>query len=253
MEINIKKNDKIPFWISAQYRLIAKFYHILDRTKLSKNNATIFMFHHVSNDQINASSECISSIEHFIKFLEYLKTNSIKVISIDEAIFNINKGILSGYVVITFDDGMDNTFNIAYPLLKNYNFPFTIYIPINFIDKSGYLTSKQLEILSKESLCTIGSHTISHPILRTSLNSMDEIVQSKLILENKIKKEVHHIAYPYGGPRAVSLKNIREAKDAGYLSAVSTIGSRLNYFSTLNKHYLPRVNGGDFKTLYLKK
>ena len=233
------------FWITLQSRLITYSYIILDRIGISKNNAMIFMFHHVSNEQIDASPDCKCNVEHFTEILDYLKNNNIKVVSIDEALENINRGRLKGYAVITFDDGIDDTFHIAYPLLKSYVFPFTVYITLNYLDMKGYITSEQLEILNEESLCTIGSHTISHPVLRTVSNSIEEIVQSKQILENILKKEVHHFAYPYGGVKAVSLKNIWEAKKAGNKTAVSTIGSRLNYLSS-RKHYLPRINGGDF-------
>lgn len=234
------------YWITFQSHFITHLYYFLDKFGFSKNNALIFMFHHVSNEQIDASLECKCNVEKFTNVLEYLKINNIKVVSMDEAIVNINKGLLTGYAVITFDDGIEDTFNIAYPLLKSYNFPFTVYITLNYLNKKGYLSSEQLEILNKESLCTFGAHSITHPVLRIVSNSREEIGQSKMILENLLKKEVYHFAYPYGGPTAVSMKNMIETKKEGYQSAVSTIGTRLNYFSTLNKFYLPRINGSDF-------
>lgn len=233
-------------WITFQTYFINYFYLILDRLGFSKNNALIIMFHHVSNDQIDATPECKCDVEQFINVLEYLKSNNIKVVSIDEAIVNINKGLLTGYAVITFDDGIENTFSSAYPLLKTYNFPFTVYITLDYLNKKGYLNFNQLEILNKESLCTLGAHSLTHPVLRTAVNSRQEISQSKQMLENLLKKDVFHFAYPYGGPTAVSMKNMIETKKEGYLSAVSTIGTRLNYFSSLNKFYLPRINGSDF-------
>lgn len=231
------------FWIALQSRILTYSYIILDKLGFSKNNALILMFHHVSNEQLDVTLACKCEVEHFIKVLDYLKNNNIKVVSIDEAIENINRGILNGYAVITFDDGIDDTFYIAYPLLKSYNFPFTVFITLNYLDKEGYLSSDQLEILNNEFLCTLGSHSITHPVLRTNSNSEEEIAQSKHMLEFKLKKEVYHFAYPYGGPTAISLLNIREAKNSGYLSAVSTVESRLNYFSTISKFYLPRING----------
>jgi len=234
------------FWIKLKSLFIVYFYMSLDKLGFSNNNAFILMFHHVTNDQVAASPECKCNVEHFTKVLEYLKNNNIKVVSMDEALVNINEIVLHGYAVITFDDGIDNTFKIAYPLLKTYNFPFTVYITLNYLDKKGHLNFEQLEILSKESLCTLGAHSLTHPVLRTMRNSREEIVQSKQILENVLKKEVLHFAYPYGGPTAVSIKNIIETKNAGYLSAVSTVGTRLNYFSTISRFYLPRINGTDF-------
>lgn len=85
------------------------------------------MFHHVAKEQIEVASECYCSVEHFIKVLEYLKNNRIKVVSMNEALVNINKGILKGYAVITFDDGIDSTFQVAYPLLKINNILYSLY------------------------------------------------------------------------------------------------------------------------------
>jgi peptidoglycan/xylan/chitin deacetylase (PgdA/CDA1 family) len=221
---------------------------ILDKLGFSNNNAFILMFHHVTNDQVDASPECKCSVEHFTNVLEYLKNNRIKVVSMNEALVNIDEGALIGYAVITFDDGINDTFKIAYPLLKIYNFPFTVYLTLNYLNNKGYLTSEQLEILNKDPLCTIGSHTLTHPVLSTALDAKMEIIQSKQRLENLLKKEIFHFAYPYGGPSAVSIKNVFDAKAARYRSAVSTVESRLNFFSTITKFYLPRVNGSFFQS-----
>lgn len=208
------------FWIKLKSLVIVYFYASLDKLGFSNENAFILMFHHVTNDQVDASPECKCNVEHFTKVLEYLKNNRIKVVSINEALININKGILKGYAVITLDDGIDDTYKIAYPLLKFFNFPFIVYITFNYLDKKGYLTSEQVEILNKESLCTLGAHSLTHPVLRTALNAREEIVQSKQNLENILKKEVLHFAYPYGGPAAVSIRNI-------YLQKLQDIGLQL--------------------------
>jgi peptidoglycan/xylan/chitin deacetylase (PgdA/CDA1 family) len=219
---------------------------ILDKLRLPGNNGFILMFHHITDEKVEASPACISSINNFLQVLEYLKRNNIKVVSIDEALINIKKKMLSGFAVITFDDGMEDTFEVAYPILKKYNFPFTVYITLSFLNKEGYLLSKQLNILNKEPLCTLGAHSMNHPVLMTSENAKEEIVQSKRLLENIINKEVVHFAYPYGSPAAVSVKNILDVKRAGYKSSVSTVESKLNYFSTISRFYLPRVNGSFF-------
>jgi peptidoglycan/xylan/chitin deacetylase (PgdA/CDA1 family) len=234
------------FWKNNQTHFVVYFYLILDKLRFSKNYAQILMFHHVTDDKVDASPICLSSVAQFTQVLEYLKKNKIKVVSIEDALTNIKKNIFRGYAVITFDDGLEDTFKIAYPLLKNYNFPFTIYITLNYLNEKGYLTIDQLNILKKDPLCTLGAHTLSHSVLKTAENSREEIVQSRVLLEKIINKKVLHFAIPYGGPGSISIKNIFEIKNAGYKSAVSSIGARLNYLSTLNKFFLPRVNGSLF-------
>lgn len=234
------------FWVKIRTYFVVYSYVILDRLNFSKNNAYILMFHHVTDDKIDASPSCINSIASFTQVLEYLKANNVKVVSIEEAITKIKNKDFKGYAVITFDDGLQDTFEVAYPLLVNYNFPFTIYITLNYLDQKGYLSVDQLKTLRKDPLCTLGAHTLNHDVLRNSKNSREEIIQSKLLLERIINMEVLHFAIPYGGPISISIKNIIEIKSAGYKSAVSSVGARLNLFSTLNKFFLPRINGSFF-------
>ena len=225
---------------------ISHLYLTPDKLGLSNKNAFILMFHHVTNEKVNATPNCICNVQQFENILTYLTYNNIKAITIDEALENFKKRIRKGFAVITFDDGIDNTFNIAYPLLKRNNLPFTVYITLNYLDKKGYITSEQLKILNNEKLCTVGSHSLNHSVLRGASNAKEEIFKSRRMLENMLNTRVVHFAYPYGGPAAISFKNIFEAKNAGYLSAVSSLGTRLNFFSTLTRFYLPRLNGSVF-------
>lgn len=204
------------------------------------------MFHHITDEEIEASPSCICNTHKFSTILEYLGQKKISVVSFDEAIENIKKRKLYGYAVLTFDDGLEDTYKIAYPLLKKFNYPFTIYITLNYLNRDGYISVDQLNILSKEPLCSIGAHTLSHPVLKTAENATEEIVKSKHDLEIIIGKEVVHFAYPYGGITTFSKSNIDDLKKAGYKSAVSSVGTKLNCFSTLNEFSLPRINGSLF-------
>jgi peptidoglycan/xylan/chitin deacetylase (PgdA/CDA1 family) len=226
-----------------QYYLVVYLYLLLDKIRISKSKAVILMFHHVTDEHINASKSCICSIKRFNQKLDYLRKNNLEVVSLDKALININNKKFIGYAVLTFDDGIEDTFRIAYPILKSQNYPFTIYITLNNLNQEGYLSINQLNILKQDPLCTIGAHTLSHPILYNANNAQEEIVKSKQILETILNKEVVHFSYPYGSPTTISRKNVIDVKKAGYKTAVTTIGTKLNYLSTLNKFYLPRING----------
>jgi len=123
-------------------------------------------------------------------------------------------------VILTFDDGYDDFYANAYPLLQKYQVKATAYIVPNFLNKVHYMTSAQIVELSKSPLITIGAHTMNHVDLRTTnkKTSMEEILGSKMILERLIGKNVHHFAYPSGK----YTKNIVKAvKNAGYTTATT--------------------------------
>ena len=64
--------------------------------------------------------------------MNYLKNDGFTVISFEQIdqIAGIKKP-----VIITFDDGYENNYTYAYPILKKYNFTATIFVCTDFIDK----------------------------------------------------------------------------------------------------------------------
>ena len=58
-------------------------------------------------------------------------------------------------VVLTFDDGYRNNYFDAFPILKKYNIPSTIFITTGFIDKESYLWTDRLDYILNEAENTI--------------------------------------------------------------------------------------------------
>jgi peptidoglycan/xylan/chitin deacetylase (PgdA/CDA1 family) len=106
------------------------------------------------------------------------------------------------------------------------------------------LTWDDIILLSNEPLITIGAHTINHPVLCNL--SMDEakheILSSKEIIERYINKSVDHFAYPYGTKLHASMREYILAKDAGYISAATTIRNRVTTDYNNKMHCLPRIH-----------
>lgn len=112
---------------------------------------------------------------------------------------------------------------------------------LNFNYKNLILDFDQLIDLSKNELIEIGSHTLTHAKL-TTLNDeeiFEELSVSKKIIEEKIKKKVNYLAYPYGGTNEVNNKIIKIAEQAGYQMAFST---KRPFEQTNNFFDIPRIN-----------
>lgn len=201
----------------------------------------ILMFHQVDNFKENWIDDNVSiTYDSFKLLINSLINNGNKFGSVNE----IGISSTSNKIYITFDDGYLNTYTNAYPILKVYNIPFCIFITTDYISKENYLTFDMVKSFGSESLCTIGSHTLSHPLLRfkSNLDSYNEIYESKRILEKYIRREVEYFAYPYGSIYACSKKDIDNANKAGYKMAFSTINSNLSYKVIKSRFFIPRIN-----------
>lgn len=203
-------------------------------------HSCVLMYHNLTYEIVNPVQSCLHNVNDFLRALTYFEEEGYEFVSIDKAIELPPNG--HKYVSITFDDAYESVFTIAYPILKEKKIPFTLFVSPGLLgNKSCYLTESQLEQISKNSLCTIGAHTMSHPMLREIANSYDEMLQSKTWLEKKTGKTVDFFAYPYGKHCAVSMRVMKQAQNIGYKCAFGTIDAPINKFTKSFLFYLPRM------------
>jgi len=180
---------------------------------------------------------------NFEEQLVHLEQAGYTVIGLDEALAGLNGAPLPPKpAVITFDDGFEPQMQ-AFEILKRHHMKATYYIIDGGADSKwcigagrrygdplqppsgcgdAYLTWDQVRTLDKSGIVTIGGHTINHRNL-ASLSAADqeyEIARGKEILEQKLGHSVIDFAYPYG---AYNEESIRIAREAGYLTAVTTM------------------------------
>ncbi|MBV1881775.1 MAG: polysaccharide deacetylase family protein [Pseudomonadales bacterium] len=88
-----------------------------------------------------------------------------------------------------------------------------------------HLTWEDLKNLSKENLITLGAHTVHHyPLaLCNSELSNIEITNSITHLENKLAIKIKHFSFPRGNEGDFNDTHINQIKNAGLISAVSTV------------------------------
>lgn len=160
--------------------------------------------------------------DQFEDQMAYMKENNYESITLDqlyEAFFQ--EGVLAAKpFVITFDDGYEDNYTTAFPILEKHGFTAVVFMVSSYIDGDGFLSWSQLQELSAHGW-EIEGHTVNHPYLsqidKTSV--FKELSQSKKLLESRLDKPVNYLAYPYG---IFSSDIIQAAKDAGYLMAFTT-------------------------------
>lgn len=169
--------------------------------------------------------------ENQLKLIKALKYQSMTLSEIGDAI--ANKKLCHPTVMLTFDDGYEDNYKIALPLLKKYGMKATIFAAAglvgNYNDWDRDKRKRQFRHMGWDELrewshqgMEVGSHTMSHPRLSkiTSEQNLEkEIFGSKKILEEKLQQSIHSFGYPYGDFDERVKKMVQRA---GYLAAVST-------------------------------
>jgi|GEM_PF-241510 len=110
------------------------------------------------------------------------------------------------------------------------------------------MTKKELVILSKHGLVTLGSHTVTHPILEqcTPERQAFELIESKNKLSEWLNHEIEYLAYPNGDFDEHTLKI---AHETGYRLCFSTLPGRINV-ENVNPYIIPRNSIEDDQGYY---
>lgn len=222
------------------YSGMQKIYEGMSAHAASIGN--VLMFHQVNDDQTKWETKgCSITSVSFRNLITELKQADCSFSPISMI---LNHETDEKQIFITFDDASRDVFTNAAPVLLENNIPFLIFLTTSYIDKDGYLSQSMIHELLKSELCTIGSHTVTHPMMRylNSDSAMAELIQSKAILENTFGNKVEYFAFPYGSVYACSAENVRQASAAGYKLSFSTMSSSLTNNSIQEGKFLPRIN-----------
>ncbi|MBM3247990.1 MAG: polysaccharide deacetylase family protein [Candidatus Omnitrophica bacterium] len=204
----------------------------------------ILAYHHV--DEVIHSDSPTVLTDNFARQMEFISSRGYKVLTLDEVIEAIRAGkrLPRNSLAITFDDGYANNYIYAYPVLKKYNFPATIFIITGKDASDGFISREQM-LQMQENNIFFGSHSKSHQYLPELKDEQlrDEIFNSKKELEEKINSEVKYFCYCFGG---FSDKIIDMVKEAGYQAAFTTNRGKGRF--NKNIYALKRVKVGNADT-----
>jgi peptidoglycan/xylan/chitin deacetylase (PgdA/CDA1 family) len=122
--------------------------------------------------------------------------------------------------VVTLDDGHEDGYTEAFPILKANGFVATYYDVTGRVDRAGWLSSNELVAMDDAGM-EIADHTVNHTGLTTVSNAVaiSEIVGAKTFIANLLGSPPTTLAYPYGSWNAAVVADVRAA---GFLLALTT-------------------------------
>ncbi len=203
----------------------------------------ILMYHYV-RDMPASSTDAVGkdlsvsprNLTAQVAMLQQLNVTAVSMDDVLEYLYG-RKAPPARPVVLTFDDGYDDIYTQAYPILAAGGMAGTAYVISDFVGQPGYMTWDQLRDLSRHGW-SIQSHTISHPDLRVVADAelQRQLRESKARIERELGLPVQHLNYPAGKHDA---RVMAAAGAAGYRTAVTVdYGTRLTPRQLFD---LPRV------------
>lgn len=229
----------------------------------------ILMYHSISDDPELGTSpyyRLATSPALFKQHLDFLQQNNYEVIPLADAIGRLNPSSPTSrkLVVITFDDGFHDFLLEAWPIMAASNLTATVFLPTSYISDTRrtfvgrecltWSEVRQLRLAGAH----FGSHTHTHPKLVQLQEHQirQELLQSRLELEQHLQEQILSFCHPYAFPSAdsnyVPLYR-RLLADTGYTIGVTTTVGRATHSS--HSLLLPRipVNGSDDLQLFAAK
>ncbi|MEM9081703.1 MAG: polysaccharide deacetylase family protein, partial [Verrucomicrobiota bacterium] len=209
---------------------------------------SILGYHEFSSDRPNTAMRIQTG--KFRRQMEAIRNLGYPVITMDEfmAWKRGQNELPPRCFLITIDDGWKSVYTEAYPILKEMNLPFTLFLYKKYVDGGGRaLSSEMINEMLSSGLCTIGSHSVSHPFpskFRAAKKKgpdtykaflQSEFGDSKIFLEQRFGQPVPTYAYP-GGYITEDMHPVADEVGYEFLFSVNPGMTRLDS----KNHSLPR-------------
>jgi peptidoglycan/xylan/chitin deacetylase (PgdA/CDA1 family) len=177
----------------------------------------VLLYHRIGG---GTRSDVDLGVSVFERQMRYLRRNCL-VVSLDEvaqiatrrAARHANRDV----VAITFDDGYRDTYEFAYPVLRRFELPATVYLPARYVetqcpfDFGGFrqspveqrpkpMTWEMAASMMHSGLITFGGHTATHADLSRvgADDAMRELEECDQLIEQRLGAAPRHFAYPWG-------------------------------------------------------
>lgn len=201
-----------------------------------QDRISILMYHQVGD--FPAMDGHRSTYCHYKRFqaqMGMLHRFGYSVLSLDQALDCLagRKTTPPRSVVLTFDDGYENFYEYAWPVLEKYGFPSIVYLisslvgkPSSWFAADGRDTPPLMDATRIRDLHRLGvdfgAHSATHVKLaeQSPERAREEVFRSKAELEDLLGEPVLNFCYPYGSH---DLHTVEAVAEAGFRTAVSCV------------------------------
>ncbi len=204
----------------------------------------VLMYHHVqSKEAAKASNQTNLTVntDVFKNQMEYLKGKGYDTVTMNDLVnfFDSGAGIPGKSILITFDDGYQDFYTDAYPVLSGVGFRATMFVSTGLVQNPGYLTWDEISGMNGSVL--FANHTWSHKNVQVAPSTMNmEISTADLQLVDHGLNNPKIFAYPFG---LETFQAENYLSSSGYKVAFTTVPG--NILCKKQRLSLPRIRIGN--------
>ncbi|WP_052887869.1 polysaccharide deacetylase family protein [Thermogemmatispora carboxidivorans] len=168
----------------------------------------ILMYHHVSPAPTHNLLDFSLTVtpRTFAAQLDYLKSHGYHTITFNQ-LFNalyFDAPLPPHPIILTFDDGYEDVYRYAVPLLQAHGFSGMFYIITGFVGATGYMSWNEVRNLLAQGM-QVGSHTVHHTslgwiIIGDPQLTQQELQASQATLQQHLGIPIQQFCYPSGEP-----------------------------------------------------
>jgi peptidoglycan/xylan/chitin deacetylase (PgdA/CDA1 family) len=224
--------------------------------RVASAGVPVLVYHGVERQVSPESRRFTVSARRFALQMALLKLMRYRIEPLHSLVAEWERGVLPAprTAAITFDDGYRNNLTRAWPILRRFGYPATLFFVTGFAggasawDRHSLAGQRPLMGWDEARLLDgqgfrVESHGVTHADLReaTAEQARREVGESRRHIEEHLGKPAELFAYPYGH---YSEQAVREVEHTGYRAAFS-VDRGLNTLRTGRFALRRVVIGGD--------
>lgn len=200
-----------------------------------KTRVAVLGYHNFS--ETKPVTEMLMRTSEFRGQMEYIRRAGLTVISMQEFLewrFGARE-LPAECVLITLDDGWRSVYTDAYPILKEYGYPFTLFLYSKYLSGRGDSMNPAMIREMQANGATIGSHSTSHlyPKVWKAEQAKGEEAYTSLI-DNEIGKSQQHLSSLFGNVKTycypggyITQPMVDRLPSYGYVAAFTVIPAKV--------------------------
>ncbi|MEW6288787.1 MAG: polysaccharide deacetylase family protein [Thermodesulfobacteriota bacterium] len=252
------KKDAIPFCYALIVILFLAFFlpSVPWAGEPAGANVTVLIYHRFDENKYPTTNV---SAERFREQLAYLMVNNYQVIALSDLVSAIEHKtpLPDKAVVITIDDGYRSVYDVAWPILQSFGYPFTVFLYVKGIDSGSkaYMTWDQVREVQKQG-GEFQDHSYSHNRMADRPAGLDEagyrawirddLTKGAQILEQQLGHQAKILSIPYGEYNSIVQE---EARKLGYAAIMSQDPGSISPETDLNSIPREPILGNEWSTM----